>query len=95
MIDFNIQQETKDKMGQLMSTQKQKEAAKIKADWSLGSHKLSEAEITTAALLASEGHLTSVEKMVIEDISITDIPRNQMEKLTLIVLVISWSSGSL
>ena len=69
-------------MGQLMSTQKQKEAAKIKADWSRRSHTPSEAEITRAALLASEGHLTSVEKMVIEDISLTNIPQDQIKKLT-------------
>ena len=73
------------RIGQEEDPQKQTEAAKIKADWSRGSHIPSEAEITTAALLASEGHLTSVEKMLIEDISIIDIPRNHLEKLSMIV----------
>ena len=61
------------------------EAAKIQADWSQYSHKPSEAEIKRAALLAWEGHLTSVEEMTIENISITDIPRDHMEKLASIV----------
>ena len=38
-------------------------------------------EMKTAALLAWEGYLTSVEKMSIVNIDITDIPQDQMEKL--------------
>ena len=38
-----------------------------------------------AALLAWEGHLTSVEYMAIVNINITDIPRDHMEKLASIV----------
>ena len=45
----------------------------------------SEAEIKRAALLAWEGHLTSVECMEIRNLSITDIPRDHMEKLASIV----------
>ena len=61
------------------------EADKIQADWSQEFHNPSEAEIKRAALLAWEGHLTSVEYMMIEDISIRDIPRDHMEKLASIV----------
>ena len=69
----------------LIDPQKKTEAAKIQADWSQISHWSSEAEIKTAALLAWEGHLTSVEHLRIVDKSIRDIPRDQMEKLTSIV----------
>ena len=41
--------------------------------------------LKTAALLAWEGHLTSVKRMDIRDKSIRDIPRDQMEKLASIV----------
>ena len=61
------------------------EAARIQADWSKSSHEPSEAEIKRAALLASEGHLTSVEYMVIRNMSITDISPEQIRKLTSIV----------
>ena len=43
--------------------QKKTEAAKIQADWSHSSHWPSEAEIQRAALLAWEGHLTSVKNI--------------------------------
>ena len=42
-------------------------------------------EVRTAALLASEGYLTSQKRMKIGYMDITDIPRDQMEKLTSIV----------
>ena len=58
----------------------------IQADWSeASSHEPSEAEIKRVALLALEGHLTSVNFMNIKAINITDIPKDQMEKLTSIV----------
>ena len=63
------------------------EAAKIQADWSDQCHEPSEAEVKRAALLAWEGHLTSVEHLRIVDKSIRDIPRDQMEKLASIVTV--------
>ena len=53
---------------------KRNEANKIRADWSQPSHVPSEAEIKTAALLAWEGRLTSVEWIYIDNINITDIP---------------------
>ena len=61
------------------------EADYIQADWSNGLYRPSEAEIRRAALLAWEGHLTSVEYMIIKNISITDIPRDHMEKLASVV----------
>ena len=61
------------------------ETAKIQGDWSQLSHRPSEAEIRTAALLASSGPLTSVEYLNIVDIDITDIPRDQLKKLASIV----------
>ena len=66
------------------------EAAEIHADWSQSYHEPSEAEIKRAALLAWEGHLTSVEYMRIWNISITDIPRDHMEKLASIVTRRVW-----
>ena len=51
-------------------------------------------EIKTAALLAWEGHLTSVEMMVIKDIDITDIPCEQMENLISIVTENVWISNT-
>ena len=63
------------------------EAAKIQADWSQSSHEPSEDEIKRAARLAWEGALTSVEYMRIQNLSITDIRRDQMEKLASIVTV--------
>ena len=64
----------------------------IQADWSRSSHEPSEAEIKTAARLAWEGHLTSVEYLRIVDKRITDIliPRDQMEKLASIVTRRVW-----
>ena len=61
------------------------EADYIQADWSNGLYRPSEAEIERAALLAWEGHLTSVKYMIIKNISITDIPRNHMERLASVV----------
>ena len=69
---------------------------KIQADWSSSQeaggrrHKPNEAEIKRAALLAWEGHLTSVEEMHIENISIADIPCDQMKKLASIVMQQVW-----
>ena len=60
------------------------EAAKIQAKWSSCSRP-GEAEIKRAALLAWEGSLTSVVYMQIKRMSITDIPRDHMEKLASIV----------
>jgi len=53
--------------------------------WSHWSHLPSEAEIKDAARMASFGHLTSVKYMKILNKSITDVPRDQMEKLASIV----------
>ena len=61
------------------------ETAKIQADWSQLSYTPNEAEIRTAALLASEGHLTAVEYLNIKNIDTTDIPLDQLKKLTSIV----------
>ena len=61
------------------------EADYIQADWSNGLYRPSEAEIERAALLAWEGHLTSVKYMIIKNISITDIPRDYMERLASVV----------
>ena len=61
------------------------EADKIQTEWSQELHRPSEDEIKRAALLAWEGHLTSVEYMRIKDKSITDIPLEQMEKLASVV----------
>ena len=69
--------------------QKKIDADKIQADWSQF-HKPTKAEIKTAALLAWEGHLTSVEYMMIEKISIRDIAWDHMEKLASIV---TWRVG--
>ena len=66
---------------QFTDPQNRIEADKIQADWSQPSHRQSEAEIKRAALLAWEGHLTSVECMEIRNMSITDIPRDHMEIL--------------
>ena len=66
------------------------EADKMQAVWSQWSHVPSEAEIKRAALLAWEGHLTSVENMRIVNISITAIPWDHMEKLTSIVTERVW-----
>jgi len=60
-------------------------ADKIQAAWSQWSHSPSKAEIETATWMACGGYLTSVEHMKISDMSITDIPRDQMEKLASIV----------
>ena len=61
------------------------EADKIQADWSDQCHTPSEAEVKRAALLAWEGHLTSVKYMIIMNVSITDIPRDHMERLASVV----------
>jgi len=67
-----------------LDPQKKSDVDKIQAAWSSESHQPS-AEIKKAALLAWEGHLTSVEFMTIMDKSITDIPRDHMEKLASII----------
>ena len=63
------------------------DADKIQADWSTKcrSHFPREDEIRRAALLAWEGHLTSVENMKIMNVSITDIPLDHMERLVSVV----------
>ncbi len=68
-------------------SQKKNEANKIQAAWSDYKHWPSKAEVKRAALLAWEGHLTTVNDMRIEDMDISDIPLAQMEKLTAIVTV--------
>ena len=73
----------------IMDTRKT-EADKIQADWSQFSHCLSVAEIKRAAQLAWEGFLTSMECMWIYDKSITDIPRDHLEKLASIVTEGVW-----
>ena len=59
----------------------------IQAAWSKSSNSPGEPEIEIkrAALLAWEGHLTSVEYMEIRNKSITDIPQDQMKMLASIV----------
>ena len=52
-------------------------------------------EIKRAALLAWEGHLTSVGMMIIKDIDITDIPCEQMENLISIVTEKVWISNTI
>ena len=59
-----------------------------KLEWLLNDFSVS--EVKTAALLAWEGYLTSVEYMNIVNIDITDIPRDQMKKLTAIVTGEVW-----
>ena len=41
--------------------------------------------VKTVAMLAWEGYLTCMEHMAITDLNISDIPRDQMEKLSSIV----------
>ena len=60
-------------------------AAKIQNSNVLSSRWLGTSSWKTAALLAWEGHLTSVENMRIMNISIRDIPRDHMEKLASVV----------
>ena len=64
---------------------KRTEADKIQTAWSKFWYRPSEAEIVRAARLAWEGFLTSVEFLRMENISIRDIPREQMKKLASIV----------
>ena len=59
-------------------------------DWSLSSHKPEKSEVFAAAWLAWEGHLTSLEYLNIRDISIKDVPRDQIEKLASIVTGRVW-----
>ena len=71
------------------------EADKIQADWSQKSHNPSddEDEVKRAALLAWEGHLTSVGYMRIAKENSRDIPLDHMEKLASIVterVTIAW-----
>ena len=61
------------------------EADKIQTEWSQELHRPSEDEIKRAALLAWEGHLTSVENMRIMNMSIRDIPLDHIEKLASVV----------
>ena len=60
-------------------------ADKIKEEWRQITHKPSVPEVKQAAELAWEGYLTSVECMNIGNMDITEIPRDQMDKLTSIV----------
>ena len=69
----------------LNDPQKLDDAVKIRADWSRASHRPRWDEVKRAALLAWEGYLTSVQFMSIENMSITGIPRDQLEKLASIV----------
>ena len=66
------------------------EAAKIKAYWSNPRHTPSVSELTMASLLAWEGHLIYVKYMKIKNMDITDILKDQMEKLTSIVTERVW-----
>ena len=65
--------------------QKRKEADKI---WVAGTNRFYEpslAELKTAAQLAQEGYLSSVEHMRIEDMDISEISRDNLAKLSSIV----------
>jgi len=92
----NLEEELNERIGlekdksEELDPQKKSDVAKIQAALSQESHELSEAEIKRAALLAWEGHLTSVENMRIVNMSITDIPRDHMEKLASIVTETVW-----
>ena len=79
-FDINVQDYWRTAIANMDTT-----AAQIQANWSKSRHRPSVADIKRAALLCSEGHLTSVEYLNIEDIDITGIPRVQMEKLASIV----------
>ena len=68
----------------------QKKAQKIQTAWSQLSYESRKAEIKRAALLAWDGHLTSVKNMRFSYISITDIPRDHMEKLASIITETVW-----
>ena len=61
--------------------QKRTEADRIQAAWSRPSHGPRKTEVERAALLAQEEYLTSVEYMRIENMDISDIPSDQMDKL--------------
>jgi len=65
--------------------QKRKDAVKIGTRWMEYSHKPSVSEVRLAAQLACEGHLTSVERMRLENLDISDIPGFQLTKLASIV----------
>ena len=73
--------------------QKQTEADRIKAAWSQSSQFPSVAEVRSAALLAQEGYLTSVKRMYIGHMDISDIPSDHLGKLASIVTerVYIWS----
>ena len=62
----------------------------IQAAWSQGLHLPSKTEVERAALLAQEQYLTSVKCMRIENMDISDIPSDQMDKLASIVTERVW-----
>ena len=65
--------------------QKQTEADNITAAWSRVSHKPSVPELKTAAQLAHEGYLSSVKYLDIRNRNISEIPSDQLGKLSSIV----------
>ena len=65
--------------------QKRTEADRIQAAWSRPSHGPRKTEVERAALLAQEQYLTSVKCMRIENMDISDIPSDKMDKLASIV----------
>jgi len=69
----------------LVDPNKSFEADKIKEEWKQITHKPNVSEVKQASLLAWEGYLTSVEFMNIGNMNITEIPLEQMDKLTSIV----------
>ena len=68
-----------------MDPKKRIEVEMIQKKWIQISHRPIVSEVKTAALLAWEGYLASVEFMNIGNINITEIPRDQMDHLTSIV----------
>ena len=65
--------------------QKQTEADKIQAAWSRFSHYPSKDEVKTVAQLAQEDYLSSVKYLWIEDKDLSQIPSDNMGKLSSIV----------
>merc|ERR1712110_184589 len=66
--------------------QKETEVDKIQATWSHRYHMPSEAELKTAAQLAQEGYLSTVEFLRIVDKDISEIPSDNIGKLSSIVI---------
>ena len=65
--------------------QKQTEADNIQAAWSLFSHYPSRDELKAAAQLAQDDYLSSVKNMWIEDKDLSEIPNDNIGKLSSIV----------